>query len=205
MRRIILILSMLMLCLGLTACDNSERNKSKQTNQQEVAINDSKEQMDDVNKVKTSEAIDLLIMEGEKTYSAKLYNNQTTQALVEGFPLTVDMSELNGNEKYYYLSNRLSTVSEQPGKIYTGDIMLYGDDCLVVFYETFSTSYKYTQLGYIEDAAGFVKAVGEGNVQATFMLTKDAAFAHLSLSVSTEGSSNEWLEPVTDEEYNKLK
>lgn len=34
---------------------------------------------------------------------------------------------------------------------------------------------------------------------------KDEAFAHLSLSVPTEGSSNEWCEPVTDEEYNKLK
>jgi len=26
-------------------------------------------------------------------------------------------------------------------------------------------------------------------------------FAHLSLSVPTEGSSNEWCEPVTDKEY----
>lgn len=34
---------------------------------------------------------------------------------------------------------------------------------------------------------------------------KDEAFAHLSLSVPTEGSSNEWLEPVTNEEYSKLK
>lgn len=31
------------------------------------------------------------------------------------------------------------------------------------------------------------------------------AFAHLSLSVPTEGSSNEWCEPVTDEEYGKLE
>jgi hypothetical protein len=163
-----------MFCLGLTACDNSETNKSKQTNQQEASINDSKEQKDDVNKAKTSTAIDLLITVGEKTFSAKLYNNQTTQALVARFPLTVDMSELNGNEKYYYFSNKLPTASEQPGKIYAGDIMLYGDDCLVVFYETFSTSYKYTRLGYIEDAAGFAKAVGDGNVQVTFKLTKDA-------------------------------
>jgi hypothetical protein len=44
-----------------------------------------------------------------------------------------------------------------------------------VFYETFSSSYKYTRLGYIEDAAGFVKAVGDGNVQITFKLTKNAA------------------------------
>lgn len=33
----------------------------------------------------------------------------------------------------------------------------------------------------------------------------DEAFAHLSLSVPKEGSSNEWCEPVTDEEYSKLK
>lgn len=32
-----------------------------------------------------------------------------------------------------------------------------------------------------------------------------AAFAHLSLSILVEGASNEWLEPVTDEEYAKLK
>ena len=30
-------------------------------------------------------------------------------------------------------------------------------------------------------------------------------FAHLAFEVSGENSSNEWLEPVTDEEYNKLK
>lgn len=33
----------------------------------------------------------------------------------------------------------------------------------------------------------------------------DEAFAHLSLSVPVEGASNEWCEPVTDEEYKKLK
>lgn len=34
---------------------------------------------------------------------------------------------------------------------------------------------------------------------------KEEAFAHLSLAVPQEGASNEWLEPVTDEVYNKLK
>ena len=34
---------------------------------------------------------------------------------------------------------------------------------------------------------------------------KDKAFGHLSLSVPTEGLSNEWCEPVTYEEYSKLK
>jgi quercetin dioxygenase-like cupin family protein len=34
---------------------------------------------------------------------------------------------------------------------------------------------------------------------------KDSWFAHVSVAVPVEGASNEWLEPVSDEEYNKLK
>ena len=35
--------------------------------------------------------------------------------------------------------------------------------------------------------------------------TADSWFAHLAIEVSGEKTSNEWLEPVTDEEYNKLQ
>lgn len=34
---------------------------------------------------------------------------------------------------------------------------------------------------------------------------KDIWFTHITIEVPSEGGSNEWLEPVTDEEYNKLK
>lgn len=33
---------------------------------------------------------------------------------------------------------------------------------------------------------------------------KDSWFSHLAVEVPGENTSNEWLEPVTDEEYNKL-
>ncbi len=33
----------------------------------------------------------------------------------------------------------------------------------------------------------------------------DSWFAHIAIAVPAEGSSNEWLEPVTDEEYSRLK
>jgi 4-carboxymuconolactone decarboxylase len=33
----------------------------------------------------------------------------------------------------------------------------------------------------------------------------DSWFAHIAIEVPAEGSSNEWLEPVTDEEYSRLK
>lgn len=34
---------------------------------------------------------------------------------------------------------------------------------------------------------------------------KDNWFSHIAIEVSAEGAPNEWLEPVLDEEYNKLK
>ncbi len=34
---------------------------------------------------------------------------------------------------------------------------------------------------------------------------KDSWFTHIALAVPAEGATSEWLEPVTDEEYNKLK
>ena len=33
---------------------------------------------------------------------------------------------------------------------------------------------------------------------------KDSSFAHIAIEVPAEGSSNEWLEPVSDEDYAKL-
>ena len=35
--------------------------------------------------------------------------------------------------------------------------------------------------------------------------TADSWFAHLAIEVPGEKTSNEWLEPVTEEEYNKLQ
>ena len=34
---------------------------------------------------------------------------------------------------------------------------------------------------------------------------KDSWFAHVAVEIPAEGSSNEWCEPVSDEEYNALK
>ena len=34
---------------------------------------------------------------------------------------------------------------------------------------------------------------------------RDSWFAHLAVEVPGEGASNEWLEPVSDEDYNRLK
>ena len=108
------------------------------------------------------------IVVGDKIFSAALYDNEAAKALTEQLPMTLNMSELNGNEKYYYLENNLPTNSGRPSGINTGDIMLYGRNCLVLFYKSFSTSYSYTPLGHIDDPAGLAEALGSGSVRVTF-------------------------------------
>ena len=43
------------------------------------------------------------------------------------------------------------------------------------------------------------------NVKHWHGAAKDSWFQHLAIAVPGEGTSNEWLEPVSDEEYSKLK
>ena len=38
-----------------------------------------------------------------------------------------------------------------PFIIEAGDIMLFGNNCLVVFYKSFNSSYSYTKIGHIEN------------------------------------------------------
>ena len=66
------------------------------------------------------------------------------------------------------MSERLPTDSQRVGRVNSGDIMLYGSDCLVLFYESFSTQYSYTKIGYIENASELKGVLGKESVKVTF-------------------------------------
>lgn len=105
-----------------------------------------------------------------QTFTATLLDNSSAKAFKEMLPLTINMIELNGNEKYYDFINNLQTNASKPGTIKNGDLMLYGSKTLVLFYQSFSTSYSYTKLGAIDDATGLATALASGNVAVTFEL-----------------------------------
>ena len=105
---------------------------------------------------------------GDKTFAAVLYDNKTADELYSRLPLTLDMRELNGNEKYCDLDKSLPSKSSPAGHISKGDIKLFGDDCIVLFYDSFTSGYSYTNIGYIEDTDGLEEALGSGSVTMTF-------------------------------------
>ena len=86
-----------------------------------------------------------------KKYHVTLEDNETVKKFLELLPQEFTMEELNGNEKYVYMSDSLPTNATIPNHITAGDIMLYGDRCVVIFYKSFDTSYSYTKIGHIED------------------------------------------------------
>ena len=102
---------------------------------------------------------------GNKNFMIKLFNNNAAQNLITQLPLTLDMKELNGNEKYSYLPKKLPTDSQNISEIKAGDLMLFGSDCLVLFYKNFHTSYSYPKIGYIENIAELTAALENENIK----------------------------------------
>jgi hypothetical protein len=118
------------------------------------------------------ETIQMRIKIGSSNFVATLDDNPTATAFKALLPLTVEMQELNGNEKFYRLPNKLPTKASNPGKIENGELMLYGANTVVLFYKSFPTSYSYTRLGRINDPAGLPATLGSGSVTVTYELQK---------------------------------
>ena len=101
----------------------------------------------------------------EQEYTINLEDNETVTSLLNKLPLEVQMTELNGNEKYVYLDYDLPTNSSSQKRIYSGDVMLYGNNCLVIFYKSFNTSYSYTKIGHIDKLPN----LGSGSINVKFI------------------------------------
>lgn len=126
---------------------------------------------DNGNGEETSTSNNMNIRIGSRTFTATLADNEAAKTFKTLLPMTVEMKELNGNEKYHYLSENLPADTYRPGTIQEGDLMLYGSNCLVLFYEAFSSSYSYTRIGKIDSPAGFAETAGAGNINVTFELS----------------------------------
>lgn len=111
------------------------------------------------------EELRMWMIVGDRRFAITLADNAAAHVFAAQLPLTLDMSELNGNEKYASLPKALPVNSSRPGTIRNGDLMLYGTDTLVVFYSTFSSSYSYTRLGSVDDPTDLPQALGRHDVR----------------------------------------
>ena len=142
------------ICLLLTGCINNYKN----INHSEIKNNTNEIKKNDI---KVSE---IKVTINEKEYKINLEDNKTVEEFLSVLPKEYTMNDLNNNEKYVYIDNSLTTNSYNPKHIEKGDVMIFGDNCLVIFYKSFDTSYSYTKIGHIND----LKDIGNNNVVVKF-------------------------------------
>jgi hypothetical protein len=135
-----------------------------------AGCNKSNEMPSSPNHVLHTDSLKLKITIGTSAFTATLYNNTTVTALKTRLPMTINMRELNGNEKYVDLPHNLPADASNPGTIQAGDLMLYGSSTFVFFYKSFPTSYSYTPMARIDDTSGLTAALGSGNITVTLAL-----------------------------------
>lgn len=104
----------------------------------------------------------------EIEYEIILEDNNTTRAFMDLLPLTIQMDDLNNNEKYFYLDAALPSDSYNPGTIQPGDFMLYGNNCIVLFYKSFQSNFSYTKLGTFENINGLQVIAESTSIEVTF-------------------------------------
>ncbi len=119
------------------------------------------------NEVKENQMMNDMVLKinNNNNYKISFEDNETVEGLINHMPLELSMTELNGNEYYSYLNFKLKSNSINIKTIKAGDVMLYGNNCLVIFYENFETTYSYTRIGHIDNIDNLKNDLKNGSVQ----------------------------------------
>lgn len=121
-----------------------------------------------VNEEKPKELETIKINISGNDYTVKLENNEAADSFMNILPKEYQMREANGNQKYVYLEYKLPSNEKAVKQIEAGDLMLDGDDCIILFYKSVKTSRKYTKIGHVEDLPN----LGNSNITTRFYLIK---------------------------------
>lgn len=112
----------------------------------------------------------MIITVNGNTFTATLESNSAVDELVKmmkSAPIVISMSDYSGFEKVGSLGTKLSTSNEQI-TTQSGDIVLYNENQIVIFYG--SNLWSYTRLGKVDNLNDWKKALGSGDVTVTFGL-----------------------------------
>ena len=195
MKKLVALVVVLLLSITLTACGNVQ-NKAESTVQPETSSNTnsdgssvlestitSEENTDDAQKPQTStkdngaseeteeQALKMTI--GSTPISVKWEDNESVNVLKElcrDQPVIISMSMYGGFEQVGNIGADLPRNDVQTTTA-SGDIVLYSDNQLVVFYG--SNSWAYTRLGHITDKTSqeMTELLSGGNVTITLSIS----------------------------------
>ena len=105
----------------------------------------------------------------EAVLEAQLFDTEAARALAAMENPVFLMADLNGEEKFAYLPQALTESPELMETVKAGDILLFGNKCLVIFYQDAVTAFGYTPIGRILNPEMLPQLLGEGDVQVTFL------------------------------------
>lgn len=136
-----------------------ENIQSSQTGADPAAMDVEKEETGDRKmKIEISDSI----------FTATLEDNEAASAFLEMMdekPVVIEMNDYAGFEKVGNLGTTLPSSNRQM-TAQAGDIVLYNDSQIVLFYG--SNSWSYTKLAQVDDLTGWKEALGAGSVTITF-------------------------------------
>ncbi|MBR3482810.1 MAG: hypothetical protein IKH45_08045 [Neisseriaceae bacterium] len=114
-----------------------------------------------------AEEMNIKITVNQHKFSARLNSQTAAQEFFALLPLELEMTELNGNEKYHQFNGqKFTTQSKIIPQIENGDLMIFGNNYLVIFYKNFTqNNYAYTPIGKIDNPKDLANALGRGNVK----------------------------------------
>lgn len=115
----------------------------------------------------------VVMIVNQDAFELELDDNSAAKEFRAMLPLEIDMDDVNGNEKFALLNRHLTRADHSAGQIKEGQVKLWLGNGLVVFYEDFSSSYAYTDLGYLKDVNGLKDSLGTNRVRVRFKEKKE--------------------------------
>ena len=119
-------------------------------------------------------------------YYFELKETEAAKQFKEKLPFTVKMTNFNQNEVYYEFSDDFKKNEKSVGRNNIGDIHLYKSNTLVLFYKTFDTTYKYTEIGKLLNTNNLEKVIGTNDVLVQWCLNTcvddELSFSYVKLN-----------------------
>ena len=161
----------LFLTILVTGCVNRGSTENDQERKESAAVEKEKTNTpEDIMKQEGNNIMQMNVKIGNNVFVADLEKNEAVNdfaEMMEQGPVTIKMNDYSGFEKVGALGRDLSADNKQM-TTNPGEIVLYQENQIVMFYGT--NSWSYTKLGHVDDLTGWKEALGTGDVYVTFYL-----------------------------------